>query len=127
MAVSRRLCALIVCLTVSQGACFLRTTSLHRVPAASRTHARTATTPTMALEAGTRAVIERKDRVLVVGPGGRLGAVIFGWLMQASQDAFAGMKHPRGLCGHPKGARLLNSVLSSKFILARAGEDTVYA
>ena len=66
--------------------------------------------------------------MLVVGCGGKLGSLIFGWLQEASNNGpRTGMKHPRGLTGHPKSARLLNSVLSGPFMLGQAGEQYVYA
>ena len=91
-----------------------------------RTYARSSL---LRMSAGTMAgAPAEKHTVLVVGCGGKLGSLIFGWLQEASNNGpRTGMKHPRGLTGHPKSARLLNSVLSGPFMLGQAGEQYVYA
>ena len=68
-----------------------------------RTYARSSL---LRMSAGTMAgAPAEKHTVLVVGCGGKLGSLIFGWLQEASNNGpRTGMKHPRGLTGHPKSA-----------------------
>jgi hypothetical protein len=66
----------------------------------------------------------QKKKIVVVGAGGYLGAVVFGFLQRASNLYGTGMgSSPRNICATAVSAKLMNGVLSKNFVLAYAGEE----
>lgn len=67
-----------------------------------------------------------REKVLVTGASGALGATLFGYLQRCTpNNIFSGLGDPRGGVGTPRGAKALNKRLGSAFVLAHASVKTI--
>ena len=68
----------------------------------------------------------QKQKIAVLGAGGYLGGLTFGYLQRASSlygTGMGGIGSPRNVCATGMNSMALNKILSKNFVLAYAGED----